>query len=88
MNEEAIANPAPLKELKPEFAPIVRHYPDTVNSFLRYQVLALHRRSSVKPLMDGLTLVGYAPDLPDNYFKLLGWGETLAAAKAMARGAR
>lgn len=88
MNEAAIANAAPLKELKPQFTPFVRRFPDAVNSFLRFQVLEVHQRFSTKPVMNGLLQVGDDPDLPGTYHRLLGFGETLEAAQAMARRAR
>ena len=85
MNEIATLSPVALQSLNPGFAPFVKHLPDCTVPFLRYQILVKHRRSSLEPIYEGGHLLGYKQGPVDTYVKLLGFGETLEAAKEMVR---
>ena len=88
MNELAASQPVLLQDLKPTYQPIVMQYPNAVSPFLRFQVLIPHRRASFKPIFEGKHMVGHELDGLGEYHRLIGFGSTIEAAQAMAKGAK
>lgn len=65
--------------------PIVRHWPNTQNKWMTYQVGRMVNRSEVVPQFLGRAVVG--TKTTGNFvkvFKLMGWGKTEADAVKMA----
>jgi hypothetical protein len=87
MNELAIANPILLADLKPQFADEqIRQYPDAKYPFLRFQIGRKVDRPMMEAVFEGKRLVRETTTgRRVSVFKLLGFGETLEAAKLMAQ---
>ena len=65
--------------------PIVRHWPDTTQKWMTYQVGKMTRRNEIVPEFRGRVVTGTRSTA--NYvtvFKLYGWGKTEQEAVQMA----
>jgi hypothetical protein len=85
MNELAISQPVMLQDLKPEFGAVTRQSPGSTIPFLRFQIGVWTSRVEMEAVYDGGHLVGErASKKTVRIFKLIGFGETLDVAQAMA----
>lgn len=63
---------------------IIREYPNTENTFLRFQVGYMSKRPIKIPVYDGNRIASYRAGEPDDVFNLIGFGETMEEAEKMA----
>jgi len=64
---------------------IIREMPQSINSFLRFQVGVVEKRKTVVPIYNGRRFEYYMKtDNEDQVMTIKGWGETFEQAERMA----